>query len=487
MRFCKSILTFFFCLFTIFGLRGQDVTQPLPPLLDRLSVDPATGFAVLNWLPGGSPDVGSYVIYSYSNNTAFAVDTIFSPFALTYTHTGSVARYRSVTYVVAAMDSSLNISPLSNSLSTMYLVAVNDTCNGRIVMTWTPYSNSAHPADGYGIYLSVDGAPAVLQGTVPVNVLSYILQGYTPDTGYCLYVSALSGTVRLSSSNRQCLITGIEGAPAWTKADATAITDGKIIISGSYDPDSDMRTFRAERKTGASGSWILSSPVLGSGGTVIFSDGSADTTMINLFRISAVSSCGTPVAVSEPVRNIVLSAFVEGNEVILRWNNPFPSSAALFSVWRNTGSGPEEIVRELADTVRTEDYRTFAYGISSGEVVYYVTAVRADAPAGITECRSSAAAVRFTENIYIANAFTPDGDGLNDTFGPVLSFTPLTYEFKVFSRLGVLLFRTSAHGTGWDGRRGGTPMPAGAYLWTLTLTKPSGTTERRNGTVTILP
>ncbi|HSO78065.1 MAG TPA: gliding motility-associated C-terminal domain-containing protein [Bacteroidales bacterium] len=486
MRLYRVIITFTFCSLALISLKGQDITQPLPPVLDRVSVDPVTGFAVLDWLPGGSADVGSYVVYSYNNNTAFAIDTLWSPYAANYTHTGSAARYRSVTYVVAAMDSSLNISPLSNSLSTVYLEAVNDTCNGRIVMTWTPYSNNSHPADGYGIYLSVDNAAPVLHGTVPVTSLSYILQGYIPDTGYCLYISALSGTVPLSSSNRQCLVTGSEGAPAWTMADAIAVADGKIIITGSYDPSSDIHTFRSERKTGASGSWILSDPVLGSDGTVIIIDSSADTTLINLFRLSAVSSCGSPVAVSAPVRNIVLSAFQEGTEVVLRWNNPFPSVPALFSVWRNTGGGPEEIARGLSDTIWTEDYRSFAYDISAGEVVYHVTAVRADAPAGMTVCRSSAAAVRAAENIYVANAFTPDGDGLNDTFAPVLSFTPLTYEFRVFNRLGVLLFRTSTHGTGWDGRQGGTPLPAGAFLWTLTLTKPSGITERRNGTVTIL-
>jgi len=486
MKLCRIILTFSFVSLTLLSLKGQDVTQPLPPLLDRVSVDPATGFAVLDWLPGGSADVGSYVVYAFTNNIAFAVDTLWSPYAVNYTHTGSAARYRSVTYVVAAMDSSLNISPLSNSLGTVYLEAVNDTCNGRIAMTWTPYSNAAHPADGYGIYLSVGNAPAVLHGTVPVTSLSYILQGYIPDTGYCLYVSAMSGAVRLSTSNRQCLITGSEGAPAWTRAEATAVTDGKIIITGSYDPSSEIRTFRSERKTGASGSWILSEPASGSGGTVTITDGSADTTLISLFGLSAVSSCGNPVAVSEPVRNIVLSAFQEDTQVVLRWNNPFPSGPALFSVWRNTGNGPQEISSGLSDTIWTEDYRSFAYDITAGEVVYFVTAVRADAPAGTAACRSSAAAVRVAENIYVANAFTPDGDGLNDTFAPVLSFTPPTYDFRVFNRLGVLLFRTSAHGTGWDGRHGGTPLPAGAYLWTLTLTTPSGITERRNGTVTIL-
>ncbi|HUW93345.1 MAG TPA: gliding motility-associated C-terminal domain-containing protein [Bacteroidales bacterium] len=487
MRFYRIIITLLTCSITLLNIKSQDVIQPLSPSLDRVSVDPITGFALLSWLPGGSPDVGSYVIYTFSNNTAFAVDTLYSPYATTYTHTGSAARYQSVTYVVAAMDSSLNISPLSNSLSTLYLEAVNDTCNGRIVLTWTPYSNNAHPADGYGIYLSVDNAPAVMHSLTSITSLSYILQGYMPDSRYCIYISAMSSATQLSSSNRQCIITGSEGAPAWTVVDATSVADKKIIITGSYDPYSDIRTFRAERKTGSGGSWVLSEPVLGNSGTVIMSDSGADTMLISLFRISAVSNCGTPVAVSAPVRNMVLTSVTEGTEVHLRWNNPFPSEPALFSAWRNTGNGPEEIAQGLSDTVWTEDYRSYAFEISSAEVVYQVTAIKVYAPAGITACRSSASVVRAAENIYIANAFTPDGDGLNDTFAPVLSFTPLAYEFRVFNRLGVILFRTASHGTGWNGQHGGTPMPAGAYLWTLKLTTPSGIIEQRNGTVTILP
>ena len=487
MRFNRIIINLTLCSFTLLNLKGQDVTQPLSPLLDRVSVDPATGFALLNWIPGGSADVGSYVIYTVSNNIAFAVDTIYSPYATTYTHTGSAARYQSVTYVVAAMDSSLNISPLSNRLSTMYLEAVNDTCNGRILLSWNPYSNNIHPADGYGIFLSVDGTPATLNELLPLTSSSYILTGYLPGSNYCFVVSAMQNSATLSSSNRRCLITGSESAPAWTEVDAAAVTDKRIIITGRYDPYSDIHTFRAERKTGTGGPWVLSEQVSGNSGTVIMTDNSADTSVINLFRISAVNSCGSLVAFSSPVRNIVLSSVTVGTTVNLRWNNPFPSEPAVFSLWRDTGHGPEEIATGLTDTVMTEDYRNYAFEILSGEVVYSVTAERTDAPAGMIACRSSAAVIRTSENIFVANAFTPDGDGLNDTFAPELSFTPLTYDFKVFNRLGVLIFRTVSPGTRWNGHQGGMPMPAGTYLWTLRLTTPSGITEQRNGTVTILP
>ncbi len=472
---------------TMVSIKGQDVIRPLAPSLDRVTVEPSTGFALLNWLPGGSPDVGSYVIYTYDNNIAFAIDTIHSPYATFYTHTASAARYKSVTYVVAAMDSSLNISPLSNSLSTIFLTAVNDTCNGLITLSWTPYQNFNHPADGYGLYLSVDGAPAVLSESLSITALSYTLTGYMPDREYCFYVSAMVGSVRFSSSNRQCLVTGSEGAPAWTAVDAVAVSEGMVTVTGSYDTDSDINQFRAERLSGASGPWVTVASADGSNGSVSMADTGADTLIINLFRISAVGSCGTAVAVSSPVRNIVLTAISEGNEVFLRWNNPFPGEPAVFSVWRNTGSGFDETAQGLTDTVWSEDYRGYAMEISSEEVVYQVTATRVDAPAGTALCRSSAAVLAPVELIHVANAFTPDDNGVNDIFAPLLSFTALSYEFKVFNRLGVLLFRTGSQGIGWDGRYGGTLMPAGAYLWTLRLTTPSGMVVQKSGTVTILP
>jgi len=472
---------------TFFNIKGQDVIRPLAPLLDRITVDPSTGFASLTWLPGGSPDVGSYVIYTYDNNIAFAIDTIHSPYATFYTHTASAARYKSVTYVVAAMDSSLNISPLSNSLSTIYLTAVNDTCNGLIELSWTPYQNFYHPSDGYGLYLSVDGAPEVLYESLSITELSYTLNGYMPEREYCFWVSAMVGSGMFSSSNRQCMVTGSEGAPAWTEVDAVAVSNGRVTVTGSYDTDSGINQFRAERWSGTSGPWVNVASADGNNGSVSLADAGADTLIINLFRISAVGSCGTAVAVSSPVRNIVLTAINEGNEVFLQWNNPFPGEPAAFSVWRNTGSGFDETGQGLTDTVWSEDYRGYAMEISSGEVVYQVTAKRVDAPAGIALCRSSAAVIAPVELIHVANAFTPDDNGVNDIFAPLISFTASSYEFKVFNRLGVLLFRTGNQGIGWDGRYGGTLMPAGAYLWTLRLTTPSGTVLQKSGTVTILP
>jgi len=478
------LLTILLPLFPV--IKAQDVTQPESPVLDILTVDPLTGNVILSWISSPSSDVESYVIYVFENGASDAIDTVKSATAVQYIHTGSAARYWSVTYLIAAVDSSQNISPLSNSLSTIYLETVNDTCNGRIILKWSPFSNIRHPADSYDVFYSENGAPYTLKTSLPVTVTADTINGYTPSVNYCFFITAADNSSDLSSSNMQCVKSGMEKPPEWTEVVSVAVNKGSIMLTGSYDPSTDIEDFVAERYAPVTGTWESVKSSTGSGGAVFISSLFTDTGSVNLFRISPVNNCGNTVSSAIPVRNIVLESAIEGTEIEFRWNNPFPSESAIFSIWRNKGNGWFEIVSAKTDTVFSDDYSSFGQSVTTGNISYYVTGTRSDAPAGTAVCRSSVTFVAAIENVFIANTFTPDDNGVNDTFIPSLSFTPLSYDFRVFNRLGIMLFRTTNHSMGWDGRNGGTPVPAGAYLYTIILTSPSGQTIQRKGTVTIL-
>jgi gliding motility-associated-like protein len=68
-------------------------------------------------------------------------------------------------------------------------------------------------------------------------------------------------------------------------------------------------------------------------------------------------------------------------------------------------------------------------------------------------------------NIYLPNAFTPNGDGRNDIFRPLAVGIASFDYFRVFNRNGQIMFSTSKPGEGWDGTTGGRPAPAGTYVW----------------------
>ena len=68
---------------------------------------------------------------------------------------------------------------------------------------------------------------------------------------------------------------------------------------------------------------------------------------------------------------------------------------------------------------------------------------------------------------YVANAFSPNGDGLNDFFRPVPVGIEVTEAFRIFNRYGQVVFETSQLMNGWDGTYKGIPQAVGNFVWIL--------------------
>lgn len=88
--------------------------------------------------------------------------------------------------------------------------------------------------------------------------------------------------------------------------------------------------------------------------------------------------------------------------------------------------------------------------------------------------------------INIPNAFTPNRDGLNDVFRPVISQDILGYYMVVYNRYGQRIFETRDYKNGWDGTFLGKEQPIGAYTYRIWFTNVFGYTNDEKGTVMIL-
>ena len=80
--------------------------------------------------------------------------------------------------------------------------------------------------------------------------------------------------------------------------------------------------------------------------------------------------------------------------------------------------------------------------------------------------------IGVVNNCYIAvpNAFTPNGDGLNDFLFPTNAYKATNLQFKIFNRFGQLLFSTTNWTQKWDGKFKGQPADPGTYVWLLQYT-----------------
>ncbi|HEX2618065.1 MAG TPA: gliding motility-associated C-terminal domain-containing protein, partial [Flavobacteriales bacterium] len=71
-------------------------------------------------------------------------------------------------------------------------------------------------------------------------------------------------------------------------------------------------------------------------------------------------------------------------------------------------------------------------------------------------------------SVYAPNAFTPDGDGVNDGWRPVLKdLDPKNYFLRVFDRWGKEVWSSQRQEDGWDGRVSGSDPVIGVYAWKL--------------------
>ena len=110
------------------------------------------------------------------------------------------------------------------------------------------------------------------------------------------------------------------------------------------------------------------------------------------------------------------------------------------------------------------------YSLNSGETFYTIKLI---ASSTAMNCRDSVShIIKALASCYITvpSAFTPNGDGLNDYLYPLNALKADYLEFKIYNRLGQLVFATKDWTKKWDGRVNGLLQDTGVYAWVLSFT-----------------
>lgn len=90
------------------------------------------------------------------------------------------------------------------------------------------------------------------------------------------------------------------------------------------------------------------------------------------------------------------------------------------------------------------------------------------------------------EGLYVPTAFSPNGDGNNDIFRPLLFGDIRQYHFTVYNRWGERVFESSKPGEGWDGRRRGVALETSAFVWVCSFQLAGHEPEMRKGMVMLV-
>ncbi|MDX1667026.1 MAG: gliding motility-associated C-terminal domain-containing protein, partial [Saprospiraceae bacterium] len=95
------------------------------------------------------------------------------------------------------------------------------------------------------------------------------------------------------------------------------------------------------------------------------------------------------------------------------------------------------------------------------------------------------------KELFVPNAFSPDGDGFNDLFYPQGKAGVVILEMRIFNRWGVEIFsreNVSLNDTaaGWDGNMANRPADSGIYIYYIRIRYADGEEETFSGDIALV-
>ena len=121
-------------------------------------------------------------------------------------------------------------------------------------------------------------------------------------------------------------------------------------------------------------------------------------------------------------------------------------------------------------TLTTSDLGDFEYVFESNAGDEFEICLESVSPFGCIANYCLNTVIRDIEVVYIPNSFSPDGDGLNEVFKPVISSSieSDSYLFQIFDRWGQVVFSTRDVNEGWNGcDENGAVLPIGTYVYSV--------------------
>lgn len=479
-----------------------DIPPPIP-FLDSVSVDITTNKATVSWFVSEALDTKGYIIYIPQDGGGGdlwnAIDTVYGRNTTFYSYALSRADTVSEKFAVAVLDSCNLRSPISTptSQSTIYLNVRLDVCKDANELVWNKYLNWPAGVKKYEVWVRENQGPYTLLTSNQPDNTTYSHSGLNYASTYHYFIRATDGSgLKTSSSNVDSVFIATPKPPAFNYlANSTVKSEGQVDLLFYTDSLGQATSFNILRSTSASGPFVKVGTIANTGlGSYTFTDKEVNTAKSSYYyQILAVDNCENTLTAS----NINRTIFLKGEASIdlvnsLSWN-PFESwkgRVESYKVFRSVGGVFEpQPIAILDSSTTTYNDDVAAFKDYSGSFCYYVEAVEGDSNSGQRKevSRSNPECVKQVPRVYIPNAFTPNGDGLNDEFFPVTSFVEIQdYIFIIYNRRGQKIFETTDKLATWDGKVKGETAPTGIYGYYFSVTLPQGNSFEKGGTVTLI-
>lgn len=445
-----------------------------------ISVDTTTTRRVsIVWQKGDTQPQGClYTVYRWSVDKWIQVVDSLPSYITNYTDVVAHPFDHAECYRIATTAQGQPNSPMSLPHQTIFLtVGKYDRCLKAQELCWSAYQGAA--VSKYAIYGRAQGEQYKLLGEV--SDTTFVAQNLLPGTNYDFYVVAMLQTTMpfQSYSNIISCTTFGDIVVDESMLEATSIKNSldSVEICFAIDTAPELYGYAIE--------------VIDDKENVVFDTLftllQTDRLTINTpytsngYRVVALDYCGNYIAKSNVVFPINVVAETTAHGINIEWNSSL-STNENYLVKCSVDGGELRTIAELSSLSKYElEYSSIADDLAQKFCIVVESSLY------LNKSYSNEVCVERMPEIFIPTAFSPNGDGLNDTFAPTLKSADVeVFEFVVFDRYGGRVFQTTSSNERWDGTFRGKNVAEGGYLYYVKVKLTDGQVIEKKGGVNVV-
>src|SRR6056297_3559070 len=390
--------------------------------------------------------------------------------------------------------------PASNKFNTILTTAQFDTCRKSNSLNWSRYIpptplndnnvNDTIHIKHYNIWKSTDGS--IYQKIATTGDTSFTDTDVFYNHIYKYYVESVRqvDTSIKSMSNRVIVETRMPYNPDYIHTDYIKTNNNTVDLKYSVASNSELNRYYLLRGNSYNGTYDTIKKFKTTSFTLNYEDQQVNPDKaVNYYQVVSVNQCGDLTTRSGTLHNILLNA--ENNDMTnkISWNQVKGThyQTKEYKVFRKIGNNLFNYLQSTySGSYYDNDLDFFRGRDSSGRFCYYInTELTATNHSALV--KSNKKCLYIQPEIFVPNAFTPNGDGLNDKFRPYVSFLPSTYHLIIYNRRGIKVYETKSADDSWHGLiEGKGKAPGGTYIYYLKVNNPEHQMIERRGKITVL-
>ena len=202
-----------------------------------------------------------------------------------------------------------------------------------------------------------------------------------------------------------------------------------------------------------------------------------------VYRLAAVDSCYRSTPISNPITSLLLQSDNQENQLITLTWNPFEQWQEGVLHYDLQTSDEGQNWQSILQSQQLNHLDDRAELTQKDSIYYRLIAIEKDGNS--QQAISNVLKEKLLPLIFIPNAFSPNGDGTNDTF-TIGTFGITQIHCQIYTKTGQRIFDQQGDYISWNGRINESPLPIGEYYYIIKATSAQGREITRTGMIALI-